>query len=52
MPDGTVKRIDRRTGFDGETWTTEQAALEWLHDQQAAGRKGEYAEPSKQKFGA
>jgi integrase len=52
MPDSTVKRIDRRTGYDGETWTTEQAALEWLHDQQAAGRKGEFLEPSKQKFGA
>ena len=52
MPDSTVKRIDRRTGYDGETWTTEQAALEWLHDQQAAGRKGEFAEPGKQKFGA
>ena len=33
MPDSTVKRIDRRTGYNGGTWTTEQAALEWLHDQ-------------------
>jgi integrase len=52
IPDGTVKRIDRRTGFKGETWTTEQEALAWLHDQQAAGRKGEYVEPSQQKLGA
>jgi integrase len=51
MPDGTIKRIDRRRGYNGETWTTEQAALEWLHDQQAAGRRGEFAEPSRQKFG-
>lgn len=52
LPDGTVKRVDRRTGYNGEGWTTEQAALEWLHDQQATGRKGEFAEPSRQKFGA
>jgi integrase len=38
--------------FAGETWTTEKDALEWLHDQQAAGRKGNYIEPSKQKLGS
>jgi hypothetical protein len=52
LPDGTLKRIERRTGYNGETWTTEQDALAWLHDQQAAGRKGEFAEPSRQKLGA
>jgi hypothetical protein len=51
QPDGTVRRIDRRTGYHGATWTTEQDALAWLHDQQAAGRKGEFVQPGKQRFG-
>lgn len=45
MPDGTTKMAGKR-GF-----LTKTAGLEWLADQQAAGRKGEYLEPSKQRFG-
>jgi integrase len=37
----------RKRGF-----TTKKAGQDWLADQQAAGRKGEYVEPSKQQFGA
>jgi integrase len=50
--DGTLKQINRRKGANGETWTTKEAALAWLHDQQSAGRKGEYVEPSSQGLGA
>ena len=47
QPDGTLKEINRRRGFNGETWETKQAALAWLSDQQAAGRQGSYVEPSR-----
>ncbi len=50
-PDGTLKEINRRKGPNGETWTTKEDALAWLHDQQSAGRKGEYIEPSKRRLG-
>jgi integrase len=46
MPDGTVKTV-RKRGFETKT-----AGLGWLHDQQAAGRKGEYVEPSRRQLGA
>jgi integrase len=46
MPDGTA-RIARKRGF-----LTKKAGLEWLADQQAAGRKGEYIQPSKEGTGA
>ena len=45
MPDGTA-RIARKRGF-----LTKKAGLEWLADQQAAGRKGEYIQPSKEGTG-
>ena len=50
--DGTLKEVNRRKGPGGETWTTKEDALAWLHDQQSAGRKGEYIEPSSQGLGA
>jgi hypothetical protein len=50
--DGTVKEINLRKGPNGEQGTTEKDALAWLHDQQAAGRKGEYVDPSKRLLGA
>jgi integrase len=43
-PDGTLKEVNKR-GF-----LTKTAGLEWLSDQQAAGRKGEYIEPSRRQF--
>ena len=46
LPDGTTKTV-RKRGF-----LTKKAGLEWLADQQSAGRKGEYIEPSKQRIGA
>ena len=36
----------RKRGF-----MTKKAGQDWLADQQSAGRKGEYVEPSRQKFG-
>lgn len=45
MPDGTMGTADKR-GF-----LTKTAGLEWLQDQQASGRKGEYIEPSKRRLG-
>ena len=45
MPDGTTKMVYKR-GF-----TTKKAGQAWLDDQQSAGRKGEYVEPSRQRFG-
>ena len=45
MPGGTTKMV-RKRGF-----TTKRAGQDWLADQQSAGRKGEYVEPSRQKFG-
>jgi integrase len=46
MVGGTAKTV-RKRGF-----TTKKAGQDWLADQQSAGRKGEYVEPSKQRFGA
>src|SRR5579875_69295 len=46
LPDGTAKEA-RKRGF-----ATKSAGLRWLHEQQAAGHKGEYIEPSKQRLGA
>jgi integrase len=46
LPDGTMREVNKR-GF-----ATKTAGLEWLGDQQSAGRKGEYIEPSKQTLGA
>jgi integrase len=46
MPDGTTKMV-RKRGF-----MTKKAGQDWLADQQSAGRKGEYVEPSKAKLGA
>jgi integrase len=46
LADGTVTTA-RKRGF-----LTQKAGLEWLADAQSAGRRGEYAEPSKQQFGA
>lgn len=43
--DGTMKEVNKR-GFGTKT-----AALEWLSEQQAAGRKGEWIEPSKRLLG-
>jgi hypothetical protein len=45
MPDGTTRMVAKR-GF-----LTKTAGMEWLGDAQSAGRKGEYVEPSKQRFG-
>ena len=46
LPDGTLRELNKR-GF-----TTKTVGLEWLGDQQSAGRKGEFTEPSKQTLGA
>jgi len=46
LTDGTRKEVNKR-GF-----TTKKAGLEWLADAQSAGRKGEFLEPSRQRFGA
>ena len=45
LPDGTLREVNKR-GF-----MTKTAGLEWLADAQSAGRKGDFIEPSKQKFG-
>ena len=45
LPDGTA-RTARKRGF-----LTKKAGLEWLADQQSAGRKGEYIAPSKERAG-
>ena len=46
QPDGTLKEVNKR-GF-----LTKKDALAWLGDARSAGRKGEYVEPSRQRFGA
>jgi integrase len=46
MPDGTTKTA-RKRGF-----MTKKAGQDWLADQLAAGRKGEYVEPSRQRLGS
>ena len=45
QPDGTLREVNKR-GFG-----TKKAALAWLADAQSSGRKGEYVEPSRQRFG-
>jgi hypothetical protein len=45
MPDGTTK-MARKRGF-----LTKKDGQAWLADQQSAGRKGEYVEPSRQRVG-
>jgi hypothetical protein len=45
MPDGTTKMV-RKRGF-----LTKKDGQSWLSDQQSAGRKGEYVEPSRQRTG-
>ena len=45
MPDGTSE-MARKRGF-----MTKKAGQDWLADQQSAGRKGEYIEPSKRRLG-
>src|SRR5450755_2346312 len=45
LPDGTPREVNKR-GF-----MTKTAGLEWLADAQSAGRKGDFIESSKQKFG-
>jgi integrase len=45
MPDGTTKMVYKR-GF-----LTKKDGQAWLADQQSAGRKGEYVEPSRQRTG-
>jgi integrase len=46
MPDGTTQQAQRK-GF-----LTKKAGLEWLTDAQSAGRRGEFIEPSRQRFGS
>lgn len=46
LPDGTTK-VARKRGF-----MTKKAGQDWLTDQQPAGRKGEFVEPSRAQFGA
>jgi hypothetical protein len=46
MADGTAKMV-RKRGF-----MTKKDGQSWLADQQSAGRKGEYVEPSRQRLGA
>jgi integrase len=46
LAEGTVTTA-RKRGF-----LTQKAGLEWLADAQSVGRRGEYAEPSRQQFGA
>ena len=45
LSDGMLREVNKR-GF-----MTKTAGLEWLADAQSAGRKGEFVEPSKQRFG-
>jgi integrase len=46
MPGGTTQMV-RKKGFE-----TKKEGLAWLSDQQSAGRKGEYIEPSNAALGA
>ena len=45
LPDGTTRELNKR-GFP-----TRKAGFDWLADQQSAGRKGEFIEPSKRLLG-
>jgi integrase len=54
MPDGTTAEVNKR-GFLTKTTPKDggpQGALEWLAEAQVAGRRGEYVEPSRQRFGS
>ena len=52
MPDGTRKAVTRRTGPNGERWTTERDAKRALRAVLVAADKGELVNPSKQQVGA
>jgi integrase len=52
MPDGTRKAVTRRTGPNGERWTTERDAKRALREVLVAADKGELVDPSKQPVGA
>ena len=52
MPDGTRKAVTRRTGPNGERWTTERDAKRALRALLVAADKGELVDPSKQPTGA
>ena len=52
MPDGTRKAVTRRTGPNGERWTTERDAKRALRAVLVAADKGELVDPSKQQVGA
>jgi integrase len=52
MPDGTRKAITRRTGPNGERWTTERDAKRALRAVLVAADRGELVDPSKQPTGA
>jgi hypothetical protein len=52
MPDGTRKAVTRRTGLNGERWTTERDAKRALRAVLVAADKGELVDPSKQQVGA
>ena len=52
MPDGTRKAVTRRTGPNGERWTTERDAKRALREVLVAADKGELVDPSKQQVGA
>ncbi len=48
MPDGTSKTLTRRTGLNGERWTTRAEASKALRAILAQADKGEVVDPSKQ----
>jgi hypothetical protein len=52
MPDGTRKAVTRRTGPNGERWTTERDAKRALRAVLVAADKGELVDPGKQQVGA
>jgi hypothetical protein len=52
MPDGTHKAVTRRTGPNGERWTTERGAKRALREVLVAADKGELIDLSKQPVGA
>jgi hypothetical protein len=52
MPDGTRKAVTRRTGPNGERWTSERDAKRARREVLVAADKGELVDPSKQSVGA
>jgi integrase len=52
MPDGTRKAVTRRTGPNGERWTTERDAKRALREILVAAGKGELINPDRQPVGA